>query len=60
MDNHRNGQSVPIQWMNNAIVAFEKAYDRALNLDEKVSICANSRQAVRAHYESETGEPATF
>ena len=60
MDKHRSGQSVPTKWMNAAIIAFEEAYDRELNLDEKVAICANSRQAVRAHFAEETGETASF
>ena len=57
---HRSGQTLPIEWHNKAIRAFEDDYGRELTLDEKVAICANSRKAVREHFREETGEEPAF
>ena len=57
---HRNGQTLPTLWHNLAIIAFEEDFDRPLELDEKVAICAHTRREVQRHYRAETGKTPPF
>ena len=60
---YKNGQTLGGRqggWQGKAIRAFERDYQRELTLDECVAITANTQADVRAHYKSETGQPAPF
>lgn len=54
---HKGGH---LEFVMEAIKAFEADYGRELNLDEKVALASNTREKVREHFKTETGIKATF